>query len=531
MAAAKKGTLENHETRKGMKRIGIDVGGTNTDAVLIAGSTVLGAVKTETTADVSGGIHTALNNLIATTGNAMHDVAAVMIGTTHFVNAVVQRRELNRVAALRVCLPASASLPPMVDWPDDLVTLVNGGTYLVAGGHEYDGRSIVAMDERAVAKAGRKMKADGITAAAISAVFSPLTDSCELRATQILLNEHPNLHITRSATLGRIGLLERENAALLNACLIDLSQRTIDAFEAAIRNSGIQARLYITQNDGTVVDAATARDQPVFSFASGPTNSMRGAALLAGIEDAMVIDIGGTTSDVGCLKAGYPREANNVVKVGGVRTLFRMPDLLSIGLGGCSIVADRPLSIGPRSVGHQLTSEALVFGGQTLTLSDIAVAAGLLEIGDKARVAHLSTTLIKDTMAETQRILAEAVDRMKTEASDLPLLAVGGAAMLTPQRMDGISSIIRVPHHAVANAVGAAMAQISGEVDHVFREMERDDLLAEAERMARQRAIAAGAAPDSIKVVDVDSIPMSYMPGRAVRARVRVVGDIAVLTD
>ena len=312
-----------------MKRIGIDVGGTNTDAVLVEGSTVLGAVKTVTTEDVTGGIRAALADLGTAVGDAMSDVAAVMIGTTHFVNAVVQRRDLNKAAALRVCLPASATLPPMMDWPDDLAGIANGGTYLVEGGHEYDGRPIVAMDEKAIAEAGRRMKTDGITAAGVSAVFSPLTESCEVRATEILRNEHPDLHITRSGTLGRIGLLERENAALLNACLIDLSHRTIDAFEEAIRASGISARLYITQNDGTVVDAATARDQPVFSFASGPTNSMRGAAFLAGIDDAMVVDIGGTTSDVGCLKAGYPREANNVVKVGGVRTLFRMPDLLS----------------------------------------------------------------------------------------------------------------------------------------------------------------------------------------------------------
>lgn len=512
-----------------MKRIGIDVGGTNTDAVLVEGSMVLGAVKTVTTEDVTGGIRAALKELANTTGNAMHDIAAVMIGTTHFVNAVVQRRGLNRVAALRVCLPASSTLPPMVDWPENLAALVGGGAYLVAGGHEYDGRPIVPMDEIAIADAGRKMKADGITAAAVSAVFSPLTNACETRAADILKHEHPDLRITRSGTLGRIGLLERENAALLNACLIDLSHRTVDAFEAAIQDSGISARLYITQNDGTVVDAATARDQPVFSFASGPTNSMRGAAFLAGVEDAMVVDIGGTTSDVGCLKAGYPREANNVVKVGGVRTLFRMPDLMSIGLGGCALVAESPLSIGPRSVGHRLSHEALVFGGQTLTLSDIAVAAGLVEMGEKARVAHLPALLIRDSLAEVHRMLTEAVDRMKIEASDPLLLAVGGAAMLTPERMDGIAEVVQVPHHAVANAVGAAMAQISGEVDHVFREMERDALLVEAERMARERAVAAGAARDSLKVVDIESIPMSYMPGRAVRARVRVVGDIAAL--
>ncbi len=512
-----------------MKRIGIDVGGTNTDAVLIEGRSVLGAVKTATTDDVTSGIRAALRDLGAETGPALREAAAVMIGTTHFVNAVVQRRDLNRAAALRVCLPASATLPPMVDWPEDLAALANGGTYLVAGGHEYDGRPIAPMDERAVAEAGRQMKAAGVTAAAVSAVFSPLTDVCERRAAEILCEQHPDLRITLSGTLGRIGLMERENAALLNASLMDLSHRTIDAFEAAVRDSGIGARLYITQNDGTVVDAATARDQPVFSFASGPTNSMRGAALLAGIEDAMVADIGGTTSDVGCLKGGYPREANNVVRIGGVRTLFRMPDLLSIGLGGCTLVQPEPLSIGPRSVGHRLSTEALVFGGKTLTLSDIAVAAGLVEIGDKSKVAHLSADLVRNTLAEAQRMLFEAVDRMKTEAGDTPLLAVGGAAMLVPDRMEGISEILKVPHHPVANAVGAAMAQISGEVDHVFREMERDALLAEAERMARDRAIAAGAAPATLKVVDIDSIPMSYMPGRAVRARVRVVGDIAGL--
>ena len=512
-----------------MKRIGIDVGGTNTDAVMVEDSTVLGAIKTVTTEDVTGGIRAALADLGAAVGPAIQDAAAVMIGTTHFTNAVVQRRDLNRAAALRVCLPASATLPPMGDWPDDLAALANGGTYLVAGGHEYDGRPIVPMDERAIAAAGRRMKADGITAAAVSAVFSPLTDVCEVRAAEILQHEHPDLHITRSGTLGRIGLLERENAALLNACLIDLSHRTIDAFEAAIRDSGIAGQLYITQNDGTVADAATARDQPVFSFASGPTNSMRGAGFLAGVEDAMVVDIGGTTSDVGCLKAGYPREANNVVKVGGVRTLFRMPDLLSIGLGGCTILRQEPFSIGPRSVGHRLSIEALVFGGETLILSDIAVAAGLVDMGEKARVAHLPGDLIKNTIAEAHRMLAEAVDRMKTEASALPLLAVGGAAMLAPERMGGISEILRVTHHPVANAIGAAMAQISGEVDHVFREMEREDLLAEAERMARRRAVAAGADPTTLKVVDVESIPMSYMPGRAVRARVRVVGNIAAL--
>jgi N-methylhydantoinase A/oxoprolinase/acetone carboxylase beta subunit len=509
-----------------MKRIGIDVGGTNTDAVLVDGNDILGAVKTATTTDVTGGIRTALEDLIAAVGDAAGDVDAVMIGTTHFVNAVVQRRGLNRAAALRVCLPASASLTPFVDWPDDLAALVDGGRYLIRGGHEYDGRPLVPLDEGAVAEAARDMRANGISALGISAVFSPLTAACEERAAEIVRDEHPDIHITLSSRLGRIGLLERENATLLNACLIELAGKTTDAFTKAIADSGISAPLYITQNDGTVTSAEVARNEPVRSFASGPTNSMRGAAFLSGVEDAMVLDIGGTSSDIGCLKAGFPREANNVVQVGGVRTLFRMPDLLSIALGGGTMVAEEPLSIGPVSVGHRLSEQALVFGGDTLTLTDIAVAAGLAEIGDRSRVSHLSAKLVAATIRSIHLTLSEAVDRMRTDAALTPLLAVGGGAILAPETMAGITEVIRAPHHAVANAVGAAIAQVSGEVDNIFRDMEREDILRVAEQMARDNAISAGANAETLKVVDMEDLPLAYLPGRAVRARVRVVGDI-----
>lgn len=510
-----------------MKRIGIDVGGTNTDAVLVDGGTVVGAVKTATTDDVTGGVRTALRDLTAQVGGAIAGTAAVMIGTTHFINAVVQRRHLNRAAALRICLPACASLPPMVDWPRDLAELVDGGAYLVEGGHEYDGRPLMPLDEAAVAEAGRRMRADGVTAVAVTSVFSPLTSAFEDRAAEILRQEHPELRITLSSTLGRIGLLERENVTILNACLQDLAGETVRAFETAIADSGLDAPLFITQNDGTVASAAIAREQPVFGFASGPTNSMRGAAFLSGIDDAMVVDVGGTTSDVGCLRAGFPREANNVVQVGGVRTLFRMPDVLSIGIGGGTVVKQDPLTVGPVSVGHRLTREALVFGGDTLTLTDIAVAAGIAEIGDRSRIASLPAALVKDTVEAVHRRLAETVDRMKSDAAAVPLLAVGGGAMLTPDRMPGISEVVRVEHFAVANAVGAATAQVSGEVDHVFRDMNRDALLREAETMARERAVSAGADPATLKVVDMEDLPLAYLPGNAVRARVRVVGDIA----
>ena len=174
----------------------------------------------------------------------------------------------------------------------------------------------------------------------MAAVFSPLNASGEEEAGAILQEECPDVAVTLSHRLGRIGLLERENAAIMNACLRDLSRLVIEAFREAIATCGIKGRFFLTQNDGTLMDAAFAEKFPVLTFASGPTNSMRGAAFLSGVSEAIVVDIGGTTTDVGSLHKGFPRQATVAVEVGGVRTNFRMPDVFSIGLGGGSLVVD-----------------------------------------------------------------------------------------------------------------------------------------------------------------------------------------------
>ena len=507
-------------------RVGIDVGGTNTDAVVLDGTRVVRSTKTPTTADVTTGIRKALSEVIGGPV-APGAIDAVMIGTTHFTNAVVQRRDLTRVAAVRIGLPASASLPPFVDWPDDLAGMVRGEVFMLEGGHEYDGRPLVPFDRKAMRDAARRIADADIRSVAVASVFSPLDPSCEDEAAAILLDECGDMAVTRSHDLGRIGLLERENVALLNACLLDLARKTTRAFTDALAAGGLTAPLYLTQNDGTVMLADVAERFPVWSFASGPTNSMRGAAFLSRLTDALVIDVGGTTTDVGALRHGFPREANNVVEIGGVRTLFRMPDLLSIGLGGGSLVAREPVAIGPVSVGFRLTERAMVFGGPELTATDVAVAAGLIDLGDRGRVASLPSALVETCLARMHAMVEEAVDRMKTEAADVPLIAVGGGCFLVPGRLDGVSEVVHVPHQAVANAVGAAIAQVSGEVDQIFQGMTRDAAIAEAQRLAEERAVRAGADASTLKTVEVEDLPIAYLPGNSLRTRVRVVGDIA----
>jgi N-methylhydantoinase A/oxoprolinase/acetone carboxylase beta subunit len=526
MTTAQRPPVERRSPAKGLRRqIGIDVGGTNTDAVLLEGTTVVHAVKTPTTADVTTGITSALRTLLHESP-AAGPISAVMIGTTHFTNAVVQRRDLTRVAAVRIGLPASASLPPFVDWPADLAALVRGEVVMLEGGHEYDGRPIVPFDERGMRDAARQIRAAGLTSVGIASVFSPLNAECEERAAAILREEHPDAALTLSHQLGRIGLLERENATLLNAALVDLARRTTRAFTEAIAASGVQAPLYLTQNDGTVMLASVAEAFPVYSFASGPTNSMRGAAFLSGLADAIVIDVGGTTTDIGSLRHGFPREANSVVEVGGVRTLFRMPDLLSLGLGGGSLVERDGAEVGPRRVGYRLVEEGRVFGGATLTATDIAVAAGLAELGERRRVADLPGDQVKRALARMHAIIEEGVDRMKTDAREEPLIAVGGGCFLVPERLPGVSEVVHVRHQAVANAVGAAIAQVSGEIDQIFQNLTRDDAIAAARRLAEARAVEAGAHAGSLQVVEVEDLPLAYLPGNSLRVRVRVVGDI-----
>lgn len=508
-----------------MRRVGIDVGGTNTDAVLLDDRGVVAKAKTPTTPDVTKGVRSVIGELLDRAAGDHGPVDAVMLGTTHFTNAVVQRRDLEPVAALRVGLPSGSSLPPFVDWPDDLAAEACGGVFMIRGGHEYDGRPLVPFDEAAARDAAERIADAGIRSVAVTAVFSPLNSECERRAADILQGVVPDLSVTLSHNLGRIGLLERENAALLNAALIPLARRTTRAFTEALASSGIHAPLYLTQNDGTVMLAGFAETFPVYSFSSGPTNSMRGAAHLSGLSEAMVVDVGGTTTDIGHLKDGFPREASRAVEVGGVRTLFRMPDLLSLGLGGGSVVDPETRSVGPRSVGYRLTEEARVFGGATLTATDVAVARGLVDLGDAKRVADLGSDMVSSVAARMAKYIADGVDRMKVDAAPLPLLAVGGGAFLVPEEVAGISEVVHVPHAEVANAVGAAIAQVSGEVDQVFSCRSREDALAEATAVARARAVEAGADAATLEVVEAEDLPLAYLPGDALRVRVRVVGD------
>jgi N-methylhydantoinase A/oxoprolinase/acetone carboxylase beta subunit len=270
----------------------------------------------------------------------------------------------------------------------------------------------------------------------------------------------------------------------------------------------------------------------VLTIGSGPANSVRGAAFLTQTADSLVIDVGGTSTDVGVLVNGFPRESSYGVEIGGIRTNFRMPDLVTIALGGGTVVAAGPagIRIGPRSVGYRLPQEALVFGGGTATLTDSAVAAGRAGLGDP-RLAARQQDLLTEALAQADVALADAIDRMKTSRDDCPLIAVGGGSILIPDRIPGVSEVIRPEHFDTANAVGAAIASVSGQIDRIFHlgSGGRQVALDEACGEARERAVAAGAEPGTVRIVEMEEIPLAYLTSPAVRIRAKAAGTLGGL--
>jgi len=526
-------------------RLGIDVGGTNTDAVILDRSDeVLAKAKVPTTPDVTGGIVAALDAVIAAAAIDVARITHAMLGTTHATNAVLERRNLHRVAVIRIGAPATLGVRPMFEWPADLTAVVSAGATIVTGGIEFDGRDLSPFDDDAVARflgsvAGR---CDGV---AITSVFAPVSPRHELLAAEIVKRELGEVPVSLSHEIGSVGLLERENATILNAALAGVAGDVARALGHALAAHQLSPVTFFAQNDGTLMALDHALRYPVLTIGSGPANSIRGAAFLSGRSDALVADVGGTSTDVGVLVNGFPRESSQGVEIGGIRTNFRMPDLVTIALGGGTVLSgsEGALKLGPESVGYRLREEALVFGGSTPTLTDSAVATGRARLGDPALVRPAQRgaqggrppgriqRLLEAASRAADTELADAIDRVKTAKGDLALIAVGGGSILIPDELPGVSEVIRPGHFDAANAIGAAIASVSGHVDRIFHfgPGGRKAALDEASQEAREHAVAAGADPGTVQIVELEEIPLAYLTSPAVRIRAKAAGALGGL--
>ncbi|PWW20267.1 N-methylhydantoinase A/oxoprolinase/acetone carboxylase beta subunit [Cytobacillus oceanisediminis] len=515
-------------------RIGIDVGGTHTDAVLLDEHyNVVADVKSPTTDDVSCGIYQAMKEVVSASKVPVENIKYAMLGTTHCTNAIVERKRLNKIAVIRIGAPATLAIKPLVGVPDDLREILGKHVYIVRGGHEFDGREIVDLDEQYIYNIANEIKGK-VDSIAITSVFSPVSSEHEMRASTILREVvGEDIPLSLSHEIGSVGLLERENATILNAAIVDVARTTAEGFINALEKEGIYAKVFFGQNDGTLMSVDYTVRYPILTIACGPTNSLRGASFLTDRANSIVVDVGGTTTDVGVLVDSFPRQSSLAVELGGVRTNFRMPDIISIGLGGGTVIRlldEGKFQIGPDSVGYRLREKSLVFGGDTLTATDIAVALGNVEIGDMKLVAHLDKSLLIKIYNKMVEMVEEAIDKMKTSNTPVPVILVGGGSVLLPGELKGASEVIKPHNSGVANAIGSAIAQVSGQIEKIFSvdELGREKTLEAAKEMARQEAIIAGADPENLFIVDFEDIPLAYIPGNATKIRAKAAGPLAL---
>ena len=495
-----------------MYKLGIDVGGTNTDAVLIDENlNIVADIKHPTSGDVYDGILGAVRAVLEQSGVDRTQIHQAMLGTTQCTNAIVERKHLAPIGILRIGAPATTGIPPMVDWAEDIQRIAVGST-VIGGGFEYDGKELAPLDEAAAKMFFLDMKAKGVKSIAISCVFSTVRNDHELRAAELckeVMGE--DVHVSISSEIGSMGLIERENATILNAALWQVAERFTEGFAKSLEGEGItNADVYLSQNDGTLMTMEHARRYPILTIACGPTNSIRGASYLSQLQNAIVIDVGGTTTDLGVIQNGFPRESSVAATIGGVRTNFRMPD------------------VGPDSVGYEITKHALVFGGNVLTATDIAVRLGMADVGDKSLVESVPLELAQKALTAIGALVEDAIDAMKVSNTDSDVILVGGGSIILPDHLEGAATVLKPEHFGCANAIGSAISKVSGTYEKLidYHEIPRDQALEQAKAEAIDIAVEAGAIRETVEIIEVEDVPLAYYPGNTNRVKIKAAGDL-----
>ncbi len=419
--------------------LGVDTGGTYTDAVLLDDDSqrVIASAKALTSRpDLAQGIGEAIDAVLAQ-GTSAADVAMVSLSTTLATNALVEGQG-SRVALVLIGFDASernrAGLSEALAG-DPLIEL--------AGGHSHSGAEVAPLDSAALEAALGALPA-GITGFAVAASFATRNPAHEAAA-RALIRAHTGLPVTCSHELSAaLGGPRRALTALLNARLIAMIDRLIGACESHLARLGIGAPVMVVRGDGALVSAAQVRERPIETILSGPAASVAGAAWLTGERDALVSDIGGTTTDVCLLRDGRPAIDPEGARVGGFRTMVEAVAMRTTGLGGDSEVhvldgLDGGLRLGPRrlmpmslaarqfpALVHRALDDALSREPAPEGAARIAVPLfAKLPAGLPPREAQLAERLLSGPMRLTDLI------RARIEAPALTRLVSGGLVLLS----------------------------------------------------------------------------------------------------
>lgn len=489
--------------------LGIDVGGTHTDSVLVEGRRIRAKAKVPTDrADILGCV-LAATRAVADAAD-LKKLERIAISTTLLTNAVVE----NRLAPARLVVMTGPGVAP-ADLPfADRTTLISGAI-------DHRGVEVAPPDAAELAAVAR----DGVGHVAVVGKFSTRNAAHERHVAAAFSDAE---HVTLGHRLsGQLNFPRRIATSYLNAAAWPVHARFVDALAGYLAELGVTVPIHILKADGGTLALARSRETPVETVLSGPAATIMGVlSLMPKAGESVSIDIGGTTTDIALFADGAPLMQPQGVEIAGHRTLVRGLLTRSIGLGGDSrvVVVDGRLVIGPERDGP-----AMVFGGPTPTPTDAMVVLGRLAAGDVDR-AHAAMATLGGTLGQTPRVvagaileeasarIAAAVSAMVADINAQPvytihemlaggrfrperLVVVGGPAPgLAADVGAKLGMAVDVPEDFdVANALGAALARTTAELtlvadteSGVMSIAETGEQIAISNRFSLDDVVAAG---------------------------------------
>lgn len=477
-----------------MRIIGIDVGGTNTDATLISEERhVLKMVKTPTDHDnILASTKTVLQEIL--TSNKGNQPIRLHLSTTLSTNAIIEGKG-EPTAVLAIPGPGVNLNSLAFDFP----------IYILKGYIDHRGRLVQDIDRQQVIELAKQARSDGATSLAIVGKFSQRNNQLEKAVKEIILETNLQFnHVTLGSQLsGRLNFPRRIMSAYLNSSVATHQEMFVDMIESLTQTNSISTEIRILKADGGTMSLAESCVRPVETILSGPAASIVAAqSLTSNCEDNfVVVDIGGTTTDIAVVVKGEALSQRNGAVIGGKRTLVPALFSNSIGLGGDSEVQikAKKIKIGPRRAGR-----AVALGGKKITPTDAAVALGLMELGDRNKSILALTQTAKENfdswkeLAETiveefSAKLSKAINQIYWSLENVPAYTVSeilSSFDISPTRVVGLGAPANVfiplgaaklnlpyeilPYHAGANGIGAAAARPTVAITlHVDTEQEQ----------------------------------------------------------
>ncbi len=437
------------------------MGGTHTDAVILTGGRLAASVKVPTDhADLLSSTRKALHELFADSGIRPSAVQRATFGTTLAVNAVVQ----NACAPVGLLVSAGPGLDPA--W-----FALGEHTAVIPGGIDHRGTEIAPLDRNEVRRVVTRWKAEGITSFACVAKFSTRNpaheDEMEATIREVFGDENPVIS-TGHRLSGSLNFPRRIATAYWNAAVWALHNRFADAVESGLQDMGIHAPACLLKADGGAIPLSSSRKAPVEALLSGPAASVMGILALTpprmATEDLLVLDMGGTTTDIALLAHGQPLLAPRNLMINGRSTLVRALQSLSIGLGGDSLLT---VQSGVPDVGPLRKGPAAAFGGTEPTFLDALNLLGHARAGDcGASREQMEKLAIQSGLASPElatRVLdragqkiADAVNKLLDEVNSQPVYTL--AALLEDRRIVPSRAIlVGGPAQAVAPLLGETL--------------------------------------------------------------------------